>query len=99
MYSAAKYLVVQVVVQVVAHEEVEQGLLAVLVMLQHGCAVEAQQLAAQHSKAFCCCSAGPFLWRIDTRQPASISGAPAGLCGCQEECQTGQNMNNSPPDL
>ena len=38
MYSAAKYLVVQVVVQVVAHEEVEQGLLAVLVMLQHGCA-------------------------------------------------------------
>ena len=51
--EAHKYLVVQVVVQVVAHEEVEQSLLAILVMLQHSRTVEAQQLAAQNSKALC----------------------------------------------
>ena len=41
------HLVVQVVVQIVAHEQVQQGLLAILVMLQHGSAMEAKQLAAQ----------------------------------------------------
>lgn len=74
----ARYLVVQVVVQVVAHEEVEQGLLAVLVMLQHGCAMEAQQLAAQDSKALYSCSAHPFLWKSKICHPAFMSSA---LCG------------------
>ena len=41
--------------QVVAHEEVQQGLLAIFVMLQHCSAVEAQQLAAEQSNAVYCC--------------------------------------------
>ena len=46
LQAGAAHLIIQVVVQVVAQEQVQQGLLAVLIMLQGCGAVESKQLAA-----------------------------------------------------